>query len=257
MDYTNIPTGLKITSQLPLDQKEWVQNEATLQDLGYNDEKAFTYYEHLEVLCIDEKTLYKWKEVPSGEEDTGLLIQDFIYPAGLPDAFGINYSNRRFNFFLIEYVTSENIDIYVENFVIINNVGNGAKIYKEGTYFDIKTIVSDNLTITEETDVIRINSSESVVDKQITISGNVTLDNTYDGKIVKIKSTSNITIPAGLNDEFNCVFRTYSGVTATFIAGVGVTLDAPHGLVLEEFKMTTLFKDGNLETFIVEGELIP
>lgn len=183
-DFTNISTGLKITSQLPLDQKEWVQNEATLQDLGYNDEKAFTYYEDLEVLCIDEKTLYKWKEVPSGEENTGLLVQDFIYPAGLPDTFGINYSNRRFNFFLIEYITADTINSYIENYlianpddpVVINNVGGGIKLYKEDTSYNLRTIVTDNLDITEEEDVIRINTPVSTSNLSFYVDVNSTAD---------------------------------------------------------------------------------
>lgn len=90
---------------------------------------------------------------------------------------------------------------------------------------------------------------------QKNVTGNVTLDASYNGTIVKVKNNSIITIPTGLPSMFSCVFRTYEGVTATFQNSGGVTMDAPKGMTLEEFKMSTLFKDGNLETFILEGEL--
>lgn len=91
--------------------------------------------------------------------------------------------------------------------------------------------------------------------KQKTITSNVTLDNTYNNCIVKIKADSSITIPSGLSSEFNCVFRTFTGIAVVFTAGSGVTLDAPDGTLLEETSMCTLFKDGSTETFVLEGEL--
>lgn len=90
---------------------------------------------------------------------------------------------------------------------------------------------------------------------QKTITTSVSLDNTYDGCIVKVKSNATLTIPTGLNSEFNCVFRTFTGVMATFAVSNGVTMDAPGGLVLAEKRMATLFKDGSSETFVLEGEL--
>ena len=103
MDYSNIPTGLKITSQIPLNSKEWVQNEATLAYLGVDDNLAFTYHDQIEIFCLAEKTLYIWREVQPGEENTGLIPLDFTYPLGLPNVYGINYSGKKYNFFLIKY----------------------------------------------------------------------------------------------------------------------------------------------------------
>ena len=37
MDYSNIPTGLKITSQIPLDDKRFALNENELSYLGINN----------------------------------------------------------------------------------------------------------------------------------------------------------------------------------------------------------------------------
>ena len=100
-DFSNIPTGLKITSQIPLDIKGYALNEATLAYLGVDDNLAFTYHEGLRVICIEEKTLYEWREVNEGEENTGLIPVDFTYPSDLPEIYGIDYSNRTFNFFEI------------------------------------------------------------------------------------------------------------------------------------------------------------
>ncbi len=73
MDYSNIPTGLKITTQIPLNVKEFCKDESTLAYLGVDDNLAFTYHDGIEILCLNEKTLYKWREVQSGEENTGLI----------------------------------------------------------------------------------------------------------------------------------------------------------------------------------------
>lgn len=90
---------------------------------------------------------------------------------------------------------------------------------------------------------------------QKTITGNVTLDNSFNGKIVKIKANATITIPTTLKKDFSCVFRTFMGATGTFAGGVGSTVDAQKGTILEPFKMATLFKDGNAAYFVLEGEL--
>ena len=114
MDYTNIPTGLKINSQIPLDVKGYVLNEATLAYLGVDDNLAFTYHDQIEIFCLEEKTLYVWREVQEGEENTGLISLDFTYPLNLPNTYGINYSGKTYNFFQKVYITPENIEEYVE-----------------------------------------------------------------------------------------------------------------------------------------------
>lgn len=58
-----------------------------------------------------------------------------------------------------------------------------------------------------------------------TISGNTTLDNTYHNATIWVTTTCNITIPSGLRIDFNATFRTFSGVTATFVAS-GTTINA-------------------------------
>ena len=113
MDYSNIPTGLKINSQIPLDVKGYALNEATLAYLGVGDNLAFTYHEGLRVVCIEERKVYEWREVGLGEENTGLVAVDFTYPSDLPEVYGIDYSGRAFNFFLVNQITPETLEDYV------------------------------------------------------------------------------------------------------------------------------------------------
>ena len=92
---------------------------------------------------------------------------------------------------------------------------------------------------------------------QKTITTNTTLDNSYNGCIVKVKANATITIPTTLKKDFNCVFRTFVGATATFAGGVGLTLDAPKGVILGPQKFSTLFKDGSLPYCVLGGETQP
>lgn len=130
-DFSNIPTGLKVPTQIPLDVKTIALSESVLSNLGTNNNLAFTYYEGLKVYCVEEGTTYIWKEVQSGEENTGLIPSDFTYPDNLI-VFGITYSNRVFNFFPIELN------------IILNNVGTGVEVYKEGTQYDLRTIIESS-----------------------------------------------------------------------------------------------------------------
>ena len=85
------------------------------------------------------------------------------------------------------------------------------------------------------------------------IIGNVTLDDSYNGCIVKIKATANITVPATLKPYFNCVFDSWTGFTGTFIVGAGVTISSD-GLKLLSEKMATLYKDGAAPVYRLKGE---
>ena len=74
---TPIPTGLVINSQIPLDNKLYFLNEASLSNLGELDNFAFIYYKGMVAYCAQEDTSYKWKETQEAEE--GLLNNNFIY----------------------------------------------------------------------------------------------------------------------------------------------------------------------------------
>jgi hypothetical protein len=87
------------------------------------------------------------------------------------------------------------------------------------------------------------------------IIGNITLDNSFNGCIVKVKATATITIPSSLKPSFNCVFDVWTGFTATFVAGSGVTISS-NGLKLLAEKMGTLYKDGATPIYRLKGETI-
>lgn len=98
-------------------------------------------------------------------------------------------------------------------------------------------------------------TSAFTVQNYKTINTNTTLDDTFHGAIVRVKGTINITIPSGLRADFNCVFRTYTGFTATFVAGSGVTISTEsNGTILAPKKMASLFVDGT-NTYILSGDL--
>lgn len=98
MENTNdIMTSLRVASQIPLDRKAWCIDEDTLKDFGVDDQLAYTYHKGLKVICIQNRTIYEWKEIETG--DIGLRITNFIYPSSwIRD--GIDYSNKIYNFVL-------------------------------------------------------------------------------------------------------------------------------------------------------------
>lgn len=111
----NIPTGLLVPAQVPLDAKLYIADEASLMNLGIASNLAYTYYEGMIVYCVAEKRRYEWREGAVGE--VGLLPTGFTYPSPLV-VNGVTYSNRTFNFFIV-----------VQN-MNISNVGTGVGCYK-------------------------------------------------------------------------------------------------------------------------------
>lgn len=98
MDYSNLTGGLRVQSQIPLDVKEYSLSEENLKNLGVSNNLAFTYSRGLIVYCAQEGTRWEWRQVKEGEENTGLLSEDFVYPDQVL-SFGINYSLKPYNFF--------------------------------------------------------------------------------------------------------------------------------------------------------------
>jgi hypothetical protein len=147
----NIPVGLLVPAQVPLDAKLYVNNEASLLNLGTANNLAFTYYEGMIVYCVAEKRRYEWREGTVGE--VGLLTTGFTYPAPLV-VNGIVYSNRTFNFF------------YVPQDMKIQNVGGGTTWYK-GLYIptnthQFKTFTSTGLNITSSSDEVNLESKPGI-----------------------------------------------------------------------------------------------
>ena len=105
MDYTNQPLGRRVQTQIPLDVKTYAQSEAALKNLGVNNNLAFTYIKGLIVYCVQEGTRYEWKEMTP--DDIGLLDNNFIYPNNIV-TFGIDYSNKEYNFVKAEQSFDQN-----------------------------------------------------------------------------------------------------------------------------------------------------
>jgi len=219
-DITNIPTGLKIQSQIPLNSKEWVQNEATLAYLGIDDNLAFTYHDQMEIFCLEEKTLYIWREVQEDEENTGLIPLDFTYPNNLPKIYNINYSGKNYNFFQNIYITSENIENYVET--IEGPVGppgepgepgqngtDGVSIIENGE----STIVSGDGS-EEDPYIIEIFNQQKVISVfPHTLTDE---DNKYTIFINNDVENVVIEVPDDLIENFACVFVQEGDGTVTF-----------------------------------------
>lgn len=96
MDYANLPLGLRVQTQIPLDVKEYSLSEADLSDLGVSSNLAFTYTKGLVVYCVAEGTRWEWREAVLAE--VGLMPVNFTYPNNVA-TFGIDYSNKEYNFF--------------------------------------------------------------------------------------------------------------------------------------------------------------
>ena len=145
-DFNDIPTGLRVPSQIPLDIKEYFATLADMLDLGTNDNKAFTYYKGFRAYCVENDNIYIWKEaIP--ELGPGLLPSNFTYPNGT-ECFGVDYSNKEYNFFL----KAETLDLV--------SIGTGAKVYKG--YNDVlnrhelRSLVSNSISIQEEENMVRL-----------------------------------------------------------------------------------------------------
>lgn len=244
-DFSNIPTGLKITSQIPLDVKKYVKDESTLAYLGANDNLAFTYHDQLEVLCLEEKSKYIWREVQPGEENTGLVPLDFTYPLNLPETYGINYSGKKYNFFLKKVLTVEELN----NLVIIRNVGNEIGIYKDSTInnnqieFNFKTLTSNDnsVLLTELPNTINLQSKIYIEQgSNITITGDGTELNPF---IINSTGSSNVSIEDGTTTIVNG-----DGVTTPYsveVVNLQKTIDTfPYTLTNSDDKHTIFIENG-------------
>lgn len=89
--------SIEVATQSPLDGKTMF---LTLDEMRLNIEiNAFKYYEDMVVRCIKTHKEYIWRETKQSDKISDKVLRnDFTYPDGAI-AFGINYSNRKFNFF--------------------------------------------------------------------------------------------------------------------------------------------------------------
>lgn len=109
MDPQNIPNSLMVPTQLPVDGKSWVASVHQISNLGLGFYKAFMYYKGLMIYCADNKTTYVWDEANENSGSTGLLTEDFVYPADAPEVNGISYASKAYNFFKVEETQKDRI----------------------------------------------------------------------------------------------------------------------------------------------------
>jgi len=151
--FTDIMTSLRVTTQLPLDHKRFSTNELTLADLGDSNNLAFTYYDNLKVFCWNEKTEWVWREVQDGEENTGLVASDFVYPNGIvyPSP---GYEGKSYNFFEIVPGTETKIE-----------AGTDISITGDGSLGDPYVINSNYVytpTITDTPPLLNLNEGNGI-----------------------------------------------------------------------------------------------
>ena len=87
----------------------------------------------------------------------------------------------------------------------------------------------------------------------ITITGNTTLSEIHNGAVLNVTNTCNITIPTGLDSNFQCVIFAKGSIVVTFVNS-GVTIYAPTGLLLKQDKMASLICTAT-NNFNLTGEL--
>lgn len=141
----DIPVGLRVPAQAPLDAKLYIADEPSLINLGISNNLAFTYYQGMVVYCVAEKRRWEWREGLLGE--VGLLPTSFTYPPILV-VNGVDYSNKVYNFYPV-----------IQN-MSIANVGTGTSWYKgfnvPGNIHEFKTFTSAGLIITSNANEVNI-----------------------------------------------------------------------------------------------------
>ena len=192
----NIPTKLRVPSQLALDAKTVVTALSELQTLGTNNNLAYTYYKGMLVLCSEDLGLYRWRPVEEGETG-GTLASHFIYPAGIVSEDGVVYSNIAYNFFKETVLTAENLVEIIQ----IRNVGTGVEVYKDSavvgnnTQFNFRSVVTENLgTGKSFLRDIQQNTDELNVRVKTLVSDNLTI--TATDEEVRIETPMTASIPA-------------------------------------------------------------
>ena len=268
-DFNNINGGLKIPSQIPLDVKTFILNEAALTNLGVNNNLAFTYYDNLKVYCFQEKTTYVWDEVQIGDHRTGLLSSNFTYPSNII-TFGINYSNKKYNFFPVVLITADNLlaeigtlpagatgtpgTIWTSGTIApVNTVGINGDYYLNNTTGDYYKKISgtyifqgnlkgptglDGLDGTNGTNGVNYTSNnlqKIIIYPTNFISGNYTLlngDNNYSIIVDNGATNVTITVPTGLSSAFVAGFTQKGNGKVTFTTS-STTINTPIGLSIK------------------------
>lgn len=179
--YNDIPVGLRVPSNLPLDAKLWVKSKTEISSLGINDNLAYTYYKGMRIYCANEKEIYEWMPVVEGNLRglIPLLFSAFTYPLGY-NVNDINYSGIAYNLFKIPQAW----DIVIPEVPGIQNVGDGADVYKglSGGNHQIRGV--------------KANVTKPASPGQITGSDNITFNAIINGDNIEFNlDLSNLSVP--------------------------------------------------------------
>ena len=90
---------------------------------------------------------------------------------------------------------------------------------------------------------------------QKTITSSVLLDNTYNNTLVKVKTSSSITIPNGLINNFNCIFDVWDSGSVNFVVSGGSSINSTNGTNLLSNKVASLYQDESTNIYRLKGEL--
>lgn len=245
-DFNNIVTGLKVTTQIPLDVKTYVVNEETLANLGINEQLAFTYTQGLIIYCIEEESRWEWREVREDEPVDGLLPISFKYPDNLI-TFGIDYSLREFNFFPSSTEGQQGIpgeSATIELGTITTGVA-GSDVIITNTGTDTDAVF--NFTIPRGDQGIQglpgqdlISNLQKVINTSYTIVNN---DNNYTIFINNGATPINITIPSGLQNNIEVGFIQQGTGDVTFVQS---------GTTINSVSSMKKIKGQNYQAFIIQ-----
>lgn len=181
MSTKNILNSLSTSSQIPLDSKLYSLTLNELKALGDSDYKAFLYFEDMIVQCIEDHKEYIWREEREEDEPLGLLATNYTYPPGSA-ANGIDYEGRKFNFFLNQALTDEQIsrlqDLVYENSV--NTISASPTFIEKG----LVTSVDYTWNFTENDDTL-VSVFIDGVDKTVEADGTPSVYNLPGGSVSK------------------------------------------------------------------------
>lgn len=282
MDYTNKALGLRVQTQIPLNVKKYKESEESLKDLGINNNLAFIYEQGLIVYCIQEGTRWEWKENVASEE--GLLDSDFIYPDNTI-TFGIDYSNKRYNFFQYgqpdgsetKVTAGTNVTVtgngtvatpYTINAIVDGsetkiNSGTNVTITGSGTNATPYVVNSTNTTYTAGNGinltgtVFSLDNLQKVITYPTDFSGtNYTLtnaDNNYEIIIDNGATAVTITVPSGLTSKIGVGFTQKGSGNVTYITS-GTTINNPIGLKIKgQYYQTFLSQELSTNNYFLGG----
>jgi hypothetical protein len=154
-------------------------------------------------------------------------------------------------------ISFEQNDLVIMRINSAGNVGIGTKTPTEKLHVVGNALVTGiakyesdlSSTFTERTLV-----DQGYVSRQINVIESLTLDETFNNAIVKIKSNCSIIVPSGLPKNFNCVFDVWqdSSVNLDFSQ---VLLNDDIGKLVVAGKMATLYQDGDTDIYRLRGEV--